>query len=256
MFRCFYRCFYMKSDKSMKSLNSCELLTLESLTVSHSCSKPGFGPRAVLLVVGSMPPQWTWLSPQGQHLRAKTSVKNVDTNDKLPGTFRLNENEWNWHIPSFQVHVPPILVSSWWQLHSFALHCPSPPSFLKMVRVQKTKKIEQPAVVTALLQDNHSWSHRVTPITSLKLCHRWSSQSFTIIHNHSQSNIIQHYPTFAENRQMSHSQKAIKKPVDSRSLGLLCRWIQAQRRCARIGCPRNPCEVGRISWILCNKMVV
>jgi hypothetical protein len=30
--------------------------------------------------------------------------------------------------------------------------------------------------------------------------------------------------------------------VDSRSLGLLCRWIQAQRRCARIGCPRNPCE--------------
>ena len=86
--------------------------------------------------------------------------------------------------------------------------------------------------------------------------HHNHSQSFTIIHNHSQSNIIQHYPTFAENRQMSHSQKAIKKPVDSRSLGLLCRWIQAQRRCARIGCPRNPCEVGRISWILCNKMVV
>ena len=184
----------------MKSLNSCELLTLESLTVSHSCSKPGFGPRAVLLVVGSMPPQWTWLSPQGQHLRAKTSVKNVDTNDKLPGTFRLNENEWNWHIPSFQVHVPPILVSSWWQLHSFALHCPSPPSFLKMVRVQKIKKIEQPAVVTALLQDNHSWSHRVTPITSLKLCHRWSSQSFTIIHNHSQSFTIQHYPTLSNIR--------------------------------------------------------
>lgn len=28
----------------------------------------------------------------------------------------------------------------------------APPSFLKMVSVQKTKKMEQPAVVTALLQ--------------------------------------------------------------------------------------------------------
>ena len=78
-------------------------------------------------------------------------------------------------------------------------------------------------------------------------------------HNHSQSFTIQHSPTLSNIRRKQTDEsfsKSHQKAGGFPSLGLLCRWIQAQRRCARIGCPRNPCEVGRISWILCNKMVV
>ena len=102
-------------------------------------------------------------------------------------------------------------------------------------------------------------SQLVTPSHTNHIPQVMSQMVITIIHNHSQSFTIQHSPTLSNIRRKQTDEsfsKSHQKAGGFPSLGLLCRWIQAQRRCARIGCPRNPCEVGRISWILCNKMVV
>ena len=121
-----------------------------------------------------------------------------------------------------------------------------------MVRVQKTKKIEQPAVVTALLQDtaDHTELHHIPQVMSQMVI--TSSQDITTIHNHSQSftiqhyptlfNIIQHYPTFAENSN-GHSQKAMN-PFVNASLILWIpgppQWIPGGFPVPRAALPMDP----------------